>query len=499
MPSPAAPKMRALFALMLCLWMSRPGSAEEPRISLDALTSIVRYNESALWSYQGNVRQDEYRLIEIDSAGKPVRVLEQPLHVGATDTEFVHDRTRDEDYRVTMRHHFNLSTQQLSVTTERRNGSYLETLGQTGTGDPKLGIISFLKEAYYLGHSPRNLDAATHMYVLTSGVEQGFYRLSISQSLAKPEYVWPLGTEEVEGYRCLKYAVQVTAPSGRQAYMAYLWLGQDLNYSVVKQELKGMPPEGVKPFSQMAVSGDMTALLENFQWSGNPAMLIVNRKYTKTETGIWVPEITTSYALTSLNPGRLPDPNDRQMFLAANLRDPHTKGLQDCAVKGYHVWTLDMKSLRLNEPIDPNIFEKSIIPEGVPVSNYRLGIHPGDVDRMAQQHLETVTGKMAEQTLDPNAASRPAKERPTKGDRPFRSERGNTTLTRSESAAAEDSASAERTGRRRNSPPDAESPIGMRSGGVWLSILLAMSMLLTAGLWLARRVRRDRGQNTKGS
>ena len=466
MPSCVIGKRCLLFALMIPLWMQWPGSAGEANIPLDALTSVLRYNESSVLSYQGRVRQNEFRVVETNSEGKYIKPLADPLLVRTTDTEFVHDMTRGEDYLVTMRHHSDLFNMELPVTRERRNGSYLETLGQTDAHEPRLGIISSLKDSYYLGHSPRNFDATSHVYILTSDVEQGFYRLPVSQLMARSEYVWPCGTEDVEGYRCVKYAVQTEAPSGKNAYMAYLWLGQDLNFSIVKQETMVMPLEAMKPFSEVAAYGDITKQLEKYQWSGKPAMLIVNKKYVKTESGIWVPETTTSYAMSSLNPSRLLNPDDRDTLLAANLRDPHTKGLLDCVVTGFHVWDLDMNSLKLNEPIDPNVFEKSIIPEGVPVSNFRLGIHPRDLARIAQQNLETVAQQsiegVAQQALDPNAIS-------------------------------------ERMGGRQVSQPNTQPTSGTQHGGVWVPVLLAVSALLTVGILLARKARRGHAHSAKDS
>jgi hypothetical protein len=455
-----------LFALVISLWMPWVADANEAQVSLDALTSVLRYNESSLLSYQGKVSENEYVTVETNRERQFVKPLAEPLLMRTTDTEFVHDVTRGEDYRVTMRQHSDQFTIRNSVTTERRNGSYLETLGQTGAGEPRIGIISTLKEAYYLGHSPRSLDAATHLYILTSEAEQGFYRLPLSQCMAESQYVWPCGTEDVEGYRCQKYAVQVVAPSGKQAYMTYVWLGQDVNFNIVKQETVLVPPDSRKPFSELAAHDDLPKLLDSIE-SSKPAMLMVNRNYIKTESGIWVPQTAVSYVLGSLNPSKLRDPNDSNALLAANSRDPHTKHLRTCVAKGFHVWTLDMKSLRLNEPIDPNVFEKSIIPAGTPVSNFRLGIHPRDIERVAQESLEKVMAAVEQQPVDANAEVRDSTGPQTNDRRPSNFGPGMTVSARPELAE------------------------GASKVTLWLPVLLSASAFLVVGVWLARKVRRN--------
>ena len=372
---------KAVFFLML---LSLIGTRIAPGASLpppdDALIQILKYNEQAITTYQGRVTQTEYRVVERNDDRKYLKPYAEPLTVRVAQTDFIHDRSRGEDFRATMTHSSDLFAFETPVITIRRSGDYIESLGRTKNLDPKLGIIPELKDSLYLGHEPRNLDTRSSIHILSTAYEEGFTRISPSQCMSNSDYVWPCGEEEVEGHKCRKYAMQVR--SGDQSYVAFVWFGSDINYNIVKQQITSLHNDMYLPFSEWAKHDDVERSLAYFE-TARPIHLTVNSDYIKTPNGIWVPKASKAYIIGTLNEDKVADMADYPDLIKVTERDPHASKFKSGVFEAFHTWQLDMESLKLNELIDPCVFEESVIPEGVPVSNFRLDIHPKDIERIA--------------------------------------------------------------------------------------------------------------------
>jgi len=359
-------------------------------LTLDTIVPILRHNESVLQTYQGTVCQTEFHLVR-ESEGGYVRREGAPTAMIVTDTEFVHDRSRGEDYWAQMHYSSDWHDWQHPYNLERRNGASLETLVMDESREPTLGIIAPISHGVYVTHSPRNMRARSDLFVLTSAEEQRFISSPLS-SLCDGESgsrAWLYPDEyDVAGHPCYKIAVMY--PCGKGARLAFVMLGKDVNLCIVRQQSTPVAREEFEnldwALSRFDSVFDYLSRLESFR----PGMLIVCNDYHEVSPGVWIPETTISYAISSLHDREVAalEEEDHEFIINARDSDPHTAHLDHVVVRGYHVFKLDMDSLRINEPIDPATFEASIIPSGVPVSNFLLNIHPGDTDP-ARQVQET--------------------------------------------------------------------------------------------------------------
>jgi len=348
--------------------------------TLDELIPALRQNESVVRSYSGRMRQTVYTFLSRDKDDVYMYKGTDDPFVDVFESEFVYDRSRGHDYHVHIHHVSSPNPVSRPYIEERRYGTEVETLVMDPEKRPVLGLIKRLGQAANLGRAPRNMDTRSEIFVGASSEEQGYLRRPLSELLDNNDHVWLYpGEFEVAGQPCMKIAVQFEGPvRGR---VAFVWLNKNANLCIQKQLTVNPHGDFIR---------DLTGSLRPLGWSAQdylnylatitPATLVVNEEYTELAPGLWIPQKSTAYGLSYLIPKEamqqeLQSPEDYERIRRLKDNFPATADLKNIIVRGYHVFELDMNSLRVNESVDASIFEESIIPDGVPVTDFVRNVH----------------------------------------------------------------------------------------------------------------------------
>lgn len=393
-------KVGVVFCIALFICTSAVmADSSEMLPSPEQIRRVVAANEQAIRTFQGHLRQrQQIRIVESpDGRFSAPSAEPQTLHV--IETDFVHDLGQGDDYYSRMIHSSPLQEFREPVVVERRNGGEVEGLIVDRDGNPTLGIIPRLPSARYLGNEPRNLLARNNLFILSSAYESGYRRTPLSELLVHSEQVHLSGrTEQVDGHECVRLAV--TSPEGEGARLTFFWLGTDVGLNIVKQQSCAISgdeanlSELAALIAELRPSFSLEALLERRLAESTPDMIIVNQQFTDVGGGILVPAKTLSYVFSAPDESRVGPDTTLAELQAVGASDPNTAHLRHAIVRGYIEFVLDMKTLKINEYVDPATFTTSIIPEGVPVSNFILGIHPRDLDRVSDEKIKDMTGDL---------------------------------------------------------------------------------------------------------
>lgn len=128
-----------------------------------------------------------------------------------------------------------------------------------------------------------------------------------------------------------------------------------------------------------------------------PASLIVCKDYVDLGGNNWIPATTVSYIIESARRAQMTDPSDLEKLLELKNRDPNTASLNDVVASASVVWELDLETLRVNEAIDPAIFEQDLFPEDFPVNNFVLGATERSLTQAAMEGLDNLDDGIGKQ------------------------------------------------------------------------------------------------------
>lgn len=384
-----------LFVILVFTVSIAISQADDMNFSLDELRQQLEFNEQAVRTYSGNMSHRVYsdiRMIYRDNHFQ--RPNEQSELVRVTDTSFVRDYTREEDYLIRMSNSSPLPDFRENGFIERRCGTVIEGLVLDNQKEPTMGIITSVQQhARCLGNMPENFMSLHSIHTLSSAFSKGYEQLSISTILKDhPERVWISNKQEVvNGQPTILLAV--TSPFADDAMLSFVWLGTDLNMTIVKQQNYGVEKktlnlrEFIARASESNPEKDNDYIMEQLLTQMAPHTLTSHHDFQQISSGVWIPARTLSFILSVPDENRLSPGLEMSELLQIASRYPDTQHLKQVVVGGYHEFLLDMKSVKVNEFIDPKVFETSVIPEGVPVTNLISGTSPATIEDFLEDSL----------------------------------------------------------------------------------------------------------------
>ncbi len=367
----------------------------EMKFTLDELSEQLEFNEQSVRTYSGNMSHREYSDVPgIYGDDHFQRPNEKAKLIRVNDTSFVRDYTRGEDYFIRVSKSSPLPDFRKYGYVQRRCGTVFEGVTLDHQKEPTMGVIHSVQQAALcLGNMPENFMSLHFIHTLSSAHSKGYEQLPISTILKDhPDRVWISKKQEVvNGQPTILLAV--TSPFADDAMLSFVWLGTDLNMTIVKHQscsvekrlldLRGF----LSGVSKSNSEKDDDSMMEQILTQTAPHTLISHHDFQQTSSGLWIPVRTLSFILSVPNENRLSSGLEMSEFLQIASRYPDTQHLKEVVVRGYHEFLLDMESIKINEFIDPKVFETSVIPEDVPVTNLITGTSPGTIDVFLEDSL----------------------------------------------------------------------------------------------------------------
>jgi hypothetical protein len=336
-----------------------------------------------------------------------VRPLQEPSEDLVVENDFIVDRTRNLDFKATFKQSWPIDETHRGegTATEKRSGGIVESLHYDQDGRPKEGFINYAKDAIFnsLGLENDPFCYRSDIFVGTNGTPEGFYRIPLSEMMKDPDRVYSDGQiEDVEGQRCLKFTCLYQMHDRPSQMVAFVWLGVDINLTIVKQQTLFVPGEksvlwNYNDFRKSYPT--VKAIAETFI-KRRPMTLVVGRNFVELQPSVWVASEIDSYALWYDDALHFPDPESITEFRKLNALSEHTKDFSEEILLGFDRSFLDIRSVKINEDIDPHVFEDSIFPKGIRVSNVILGFYPND------QQLEQMIPSEKDLALGENQSQR---------------------------------------------------------------------------------------------
>jgi len=343
----------------------------ESKVTVEMLARALRANWEAVVSYQGKCRHTMYIYVPHGWEGSERVMLspyDEPQVLTTIDVEFKHDARRD-DYWAKMQF---LSRETYPITIERRYGEIIETLSCDASGKAVSSVIhDDPGRSWYLfmGRRPRNFITRNSVFVLTSESRDGEIKIPLFELMRDPARVKIYDEEvEVEGYRCVKVALlSPTTHDTETTRVSFVYLARELGFSVVRCQASLL--SGREDFNTLAAAteGRLDEYLDSLE--ARTQTLMVNSHYREVRPGVWIPMTVVSYMLPNIWPGLISKGADVQSLEKLKDRNEATRHLKNTIVEGYVEITLDAETLVLNERIPREVFERSVVPAGVPVSD----------------------------------------------------------------------------------------------------------------------------------
>jgi hypothetical protein len=386
------------FDILLVLWCSMlhgaiVGEAVAEPPSLDVLRQIQQSNESAIRTYQGYSTYKNHTLVEfgpLDTAEGlygigigDMRALDTPAVPGKTEMNFAFDRTRGSDYRVRYRHHWKTYDGEGHFgVLERRKGVEIQTVRYDESDNPVEAFVYPTNDAQIIGHWNDPFRHRAHIFFRDSRFPDGYYNVPLAEVMQDPDRCWIDDKDYVvEEEPCIRLVT--ICETERFQILSHSWLAKERNYTVAKQKSLLLPRSSDPGYEEFIEDlktrrGKRVLDVQDFaeQYDDTvPMYLAVGKDFIEVAQNVWVASELEEYAFTPIPDIYSADgtinPETYKPIEKLFTFNEHTDFANvDRVLSGINTTYLDAKSLVINEPIDPKLFEENIIPDGIPLTNF---------------------------------------------------------------------------------------------------------------------------------
>jgi hypothetical protein len=341
--------------------------------SLTTIQHLARLNQSAVRTYSGKSLLRMHRTVVWENL-LLLEPLPAPLEVARVESEFVISLVRGGDYKATYRQFWvsEAGDPEESLTTEKKRGRIVESLSHKADGSPDEGKIEPARDAVFpsLGLELDPFSYRADVFVGTSSSAVGYERIPLAHLLTDPDRVYIEPTLEiVEQQRCVRVAC-LHPWQGHSQILVLAWLGLDIQLTIVKQQTAVLPGEKTVQFKRILQRWPTMKAIASEFGRRCPVTLVVGRKFVEVSPQVWVATELETLPMRPDRPSEFVDPHARESFKVVNSFSEHTKEFTDCLLLGINRSTLDLTALKINQDIPAEVFEKSIFPKGISVTNF---------------------------------------------------------------------------------------------------------------------------------
>jgi hypothetical protein len=374
-------------------------------IDLDSFRSIMESNSRVLSTYQGTSVTEQYLLVELgDDGAKSLRA--SPFLTSRISINFTFDRTRSHDYRAEVHTDwFAIAGQKgTSRLLEKRLRDEIQAVFFDGD-KPLNALISPPSTASVEAIYPDPFQQLyAHAFLRRNNVPDGFVLLPLHESLSESSRYWIDETpSQVSGQRTIKLVTTHRLSDGAEL-VSYSWLAPQMNYIAVKQETRLLPPPD--QLGRKRAQDELQSKLQrepNLQdWAEllskeAPISIIYSKKFFEISPNVWIPVEIEEFSPVGIEgdaPGGSPT---YAPFYPIFEKYPEALPYKGSKMVPGNVrrTTINVEKLRVNIPISSALFEESVIPPGVPVTNLVVGVTPVNFDKAIDKTIQSLGGANA--------------------------------------------------------------------------------------------------------